>query len=68
MCTISSIQRKGLYKLQNKQGEELQTYFTSIRLKIYFHDVQSKFVRVDLPPQERDMILNKKRLDDMIIN
>ena len=30
--------------------------------------MQSKFVRVDLPQQVRDMILNKKRLNDMIIN
>ena len=47
---------------------EVKTYFNSKKMKTYFHPVQSKLVRVDFPQQQRDMILNEKRLDDTIIN
>ena len=66
--TVSSVQPKGLYKLQNEHGDELKTSFNSTRLKAYFHPVQSKPAKVDLPERERDIILNNQRLDDTIIN
>ena len=64
----TSVQPKGLYKLQNEHGDELKTSFNSTRLKAYFHPVQSKPAKVDLPERERDIILNNQRLDDTIIN
>ena len=66
--TVSSVRPKGLYKLQNEQGEVLKTSFNSTGLKTYFHLVQSKLARVDLQQQERHQDTNYKRLDDTIIN